>query len=310
MTEESHQIDPQTFFFGATCYSLVEANFAVVGIPWDISSSYRIGSAKAPTKIRAATTGDLYNPYTEKGLNIQDKWKIFDCGDIKISTNKESEVKEQVVKTIKPLSEKIKNFLFLGGDHLATYFSVCALTKLNAFSDKKIGILYLDSHPDLYNDYKGNPYSHACVLRRILDESPINPENIYQVGIRAATPDQLEFIDKAGISMVSTDEILKRGVKSVTDQVNKIFKDSVDLVYLSIDLDVLDPAFVPGVGNPEPGGISTSQLIQIIKNIDSLPIFSFDIVELNPTYDHNQITAFTAAKIIKETLGILKGGEN
>ena len=84
MTEESHQIDRQNFFFGAKCYSLVEANFAVVGIPWDISSSYRIGSAKAPAKIRAATTGELYNPYTEQGLNIQDKWKIFDCGNIKI----------------------------------------------------------------------------------------------------------------------------------------------------------------------------------------------------------------------------------
>ncbi|MHA1945519.1 MAG: agmatinase [Candidatus Hodarchaeales archaeon] len=306
MTEESYQIDPKTFFFGATCDSLVEANFAVVGIPWDISSSYRIGSAKAPAKIRAATTGELYNPYTEQGLNIQDKWKIFDCGDIKISTNKESEVKEQVVKTLEPLSGKIKNFLFLGGDHLATYFSVCALTKLNAFSDKKIGIIYLDSHPDLYNDYKGDPYSHACVLRRILDESPISPENICQVGIRAATPDQLEFIEKTGISMVSTDEILRKGIKSITGEITEMFKDSVDLVYLSIDLDVLDPAFVPGIGNPEPGGLSTAQLIQIVKNMNSLPAFSFDIVEYNPNYDNNQITAFTAAKIIKETLGILK----
>ncbi len=196
--------------------------------------------------------------------------------------------------------------LFLGGDHLTTYFSVCALTKLNAFSDKKIGILYLDSHPDLYNDYKGDPYSHACVLRRILDESLISPENICQVGIRAATPDQLEFIEKTGISMVSTDEILRKGIKSITGEITKMFKDSVDLVYLSIDLDVLDPAFVPGIGNPEPGGLSTAQLIQIIKNMNSLPVFSFDIVEYNPKYDNNQITAFTAAKIIKETLGILR----
>ena len=107
MTEESHQIDRQNSFFGATCSELVHANLAVVGIPWDISSSYRIGSAEAPTKIRAATTGELYNPYTEEGLNIQDKWKIFDCGDIKKTTNKKSGVKLQVVKTIKPLSVRL-----------------------------------------------------------------------------------------------------------------------------------------------------------------------------------------------------------
>ncbi len=303
--ELQHTSEPNTFF-GATCDNLAAANLAVVGIPWDISSSYRLGSAKAPAKIRAATTGDLYNPYTEQGINIQGKWKIFDCGDIKISTKIELEVKEQVLKTIQPLPGNIKNFLFLGGDHLSTYFSVCALTKLTAFSDKKIGIIYLDSHPDLYNDYKGNPYSHACVLRRILDESPINPDNIFQLGIRAATPDQLEFIENSGISMISTDVILRKGIKYVVNEVNENFKDSVDLVYLSIDLDVLDPAFVPGVGNPEPGGLSTAQLIQIIKNINTLPIFSFDIVELNPTYDSTQISAFTAAKIIKETLGILK----
>jgi agmatinase len=306
MTEKSHQIDRQNFFFGATCSSLVEANFAVVGIPWDISSSYRIGSAKAPPKIRVATTGELFNPYTERGLNIQDKWKIFDCGDINISTKNELEVKEQVLKTIQPLIGNIKNFLFLGGDHLSTYFSVCALTKLTAFSDKKIGIIYLDSHPDLYNDYEGNPYSHACVLRRILDESPIKPQNICQVGIRAATPNQLEFIEKSGISMFSTDEILRKGIKYVTGKIIDMFKDSVDLVYLSVDLDVLDPAFVPGIGNPEPGGLSTSQFVQIVKKLDSLPLFAFDIVEYNPTYDNNQITAFVAAKIIKETLGILK----
>jgi agmatinase len=305
MTEESQLIESQSPFFGATSYSLTDANLAVVGIPWDISSSYRLGSAKAPSKIRAATTGELYNPYTEKGLNIQHKWKIFDCGDVKISTKKESEVKELLFKTINPLSKEIKNFLFLGGDHLSTYFSVCALTKIKAFSDKKIGILYLDSHPDLYNDYKGNPYSHACVLRRIIEESPINPEDICQVGIRAATPEQIDYGEKNGISMITTEKILNNGIKSISNEVMESFDNSVDIIYLSIDLDVLDPAFVPGVGNPEPGGLSTAQLIQIIKNIQPLPIFSFDIVELNPTYDYDQIGAFAAAKIIKETLGIL-----
>ena len=285
---------------------MIDSNLAVIGIPWDISSSYRLGCEKAPALIRAATTDKLYNSYTEQGIDIQDKWKIFDCGDVKFSTKTEAEVKELVLKTIEPLSKEIDNYLFLGGDHLTTFFSVCALTKLHAFSGKKMGILYLDAHPDLYNDYKGNPYSHACVLRRILDESSISPENICQIGIRAATPEQIEFIEKTGISMISTNEILKKGTKWVKTELNELFQDTVDLIYLSIDLDILDPAFAPGVGNPEPGGLSTFQLIQVVKNMNSLPLFAFDIVEYNPNYDNNQITAFASAKIIRETLGILK----
>ncbi|GAG88629.1 unnamed protein product, partial [marine sediment metagenome] len=204
----------------------------------------------------------MYNPYTEKGINIIDKWKIYDCGDISITTKTEKTVKEHLFKTLEPLSRNLKNFLFLGGDHLSTYFSVCALTKIKAFSGKKIGILYLDSHPDLYPDYEGNPYSHACVLRRIIDESLIKPEDITQVGIRAATPEQLEYSEETGITVISTEKILNNGVKTISREIIESFGDSIDLIYLSFDLDVMDPAFVPGVGNPEPGGISSAQLIQ------------------------------------------------
>ncbi|MHA2303959.1 MAG: arginase family protein [Candidatus Hodarchaeales archaeon] len=193
------------------------------------------------------------------------------------------------------------NFLFLGGDHLVTYFSVCSLAKSGFYNNKNIGIIYLDAHPDLYDNFEGDPYSHACVLRRIIDDTNISPSNIVQVGIRASTPKQVKFANQNDISMISRKEFHRKGPERIAQTINQSFNDNIDLVYLSIDMDVLDPGIVPGLGNPEPGGLLTSEVVDFIHTL-SVPLHSFDIVEYCPKYDHSQITAFAAAKLIKETL--------
>lgn len=298
---------PELPFFSTTTELLANANLATVGIPWDASSSYRHGAAKGPAIIRQATSGLLYNSYTENNVNIREKWQIFDAGDVEISTTDPLETRNAVSAAVKDICHNgpSNRFLFLGGDHLATYFSLYALQKVGVLNGKAVGIIYLDAHPDLYASYKEDPYSHACILRRILDETEIDPHNIMQVGIRAATPEQLEFIHQTGITSISRKAFQEMSPGEASKKAHQVLKGT-DLIYISIDLDVLDPAFAPGVGNPEPGGLMTSEVVSFIQGLAGLPIFAFDIVELCPEYDLSMTTAFTAAKLIKETLGIVE----
>ncbi|MFX0126162.1 MAG: agmatinase [Candidatus Hodarchaeota archaeon] len=298
--------DMKSSFFEATIDDLDEANLIVLGIPWDDSSSFRKSPAIAPKIIRLATSGELYNPFTEKNVNIKEKWLIFDAGDVEISSNDVVNSRKEVLTTLTRICNAKKNprFLFLGGDHLITYFSFYSLSEIGFFLGEKSGIIYLDAHPDLYYQYKGNLYSHACVLRRIIDQTKIDPKNIIQIGIRASTKEQREFTINSGIKTIYKNEFLEKKPEIIASLIQERFIE-VDRVYLSIDLDILDPAFAPGLGNPEPGGLTTRELVSLIQELSNVPICAFDVVEFSPTYDQSNITAFAAAKVIKETLGIL-----
>ncbi|MFX0065291.1 MAG: agmatinase [Candidatus Hermodarchaeota archaeon] len=289
-------------FFNATTNNIEVANLCVLGLPWDASSSYRKGAHNAPTQIREATSGELYNSIPETGINIVDTWRIYDCGNVDIYSKTVTEAREEVYKSLKRVFRSFRRFLFLGGDHLATYFTFHSLTKLNG---KNTGIIYLDAHPDLYDEYEGNKYSHACVLRRIIDDTKINPENIIQVGIRAPTPAQSEYAEKVDIKIISTKEFQANGALKTAKIVRNYLSNNLDEVYLSIDLDVLDPAYVPGIGNPQPGGLSTRAVIDFIHGLQGIKLIAADFVELCPVYDYAGISAFAAAKLIQETLGIM-----
>ena len=294
-------------FFCTTVDNTELANLVVIGVPWDASSSYRKGCSKAPEKIRQATSGELYNYFTEKNVNLKDKWQIFDAGDVEITTDDASTTRKEVFNSLKQVYNvrKPPRFLFLGGDHLTTYFCFHSCSELGIFENDKTGILYLDAHPDLYYHYKGNIYSHACVLRRILDQTKINPSNIIQIGIRASTEEQRAFAKNADIKTISTNELQREGTAATARIIKEKFSQVVDQIYLSVDLDVLEPGYAPGLGNPEPAGLTTRDVVNLIQELAGLSILAFDIVEYCPDYDQSDITAFAAAKLIKEILGIM-----
>lgn len=293
----------EDLFFGSMTKNLEIANLGILGIPWHESSSFRKCSAQAPDKIRLATSNKLYNSFTESLVDIRDKWHVFDTGNVTINSNSAEKTYNSVLRTVKGLSAQNSNlrYLFLGGDHLITYFSLRALKEVFC---EPIGILYLDAHPDLYQEYNRNPYSHACVLQRLIDETDIPPNKIVQIGIRASTPDQQTFCESNNITSLSATNYITNRNQFSKEYFKQTFND-VKSVYLSIDLDVLDPAFAPGVGNPEPGGLSTRDLVSLINQFQGLPLIGFDIVEYCPVYDYSNITAFAAAKCIKEVLGIM-----
>ena len=223
-------------------------------------------------------------------------------GDLEVSNKTIEQVYNDLLRVIEKNYRDDKFFLFMGGDHIITYLCVKAMKRTIG---GEWGLLYFDSHPDLYKEYDGDPYSHACVVRRIVEEKLVSPENIIEVGIRAPTREQIDFAKKHDIKIISTHDLYSLNVKDTLRLLIEELNSRVEKAYLSIDLDVLDPSYAPGVGNPEPGGISTRQLIDIFHEISSLNIACFDIVELCPKYDPSGISGFVAAKIVREILGIV-----
>ncbi|MHA1124055.1 MAG: agmatinase [Candidatus Heimdallarchaeota archaeon] len=299
MSQDVNIVKP---FFNLTTESINYANLCVLGIPWDFSSTYRKGSHQSPIILRSATSGALYNTYAETGVNLKEKWQIFDIGDANITNNKPVADRNKIFEYISKYNQYSMKFLFLGGDHLSTYFSFWSLKQ---FEEKKIGLIYLDAHPDLYENYEGNKYSHACVVRRIIEDTHMDPESIVQVGIRASTPEQDQYASSKGIKTITTKEFQANTANGSAELVKSYLPKNLDAIYLSVDLDVLDPAYAPGVGNPQPGGLSTREVIDFIHGLQGLKISAFDITELCPSIDYSGITAFAGAKIIQETLGTI-----
>ncbi len=298
----SQKSDIKEPFFNSVTESINFANLGVLGLPWDASSSFRKGAAEGPKHIRHATSGQLYNSFAETGRNLKDSWQIFDLGDALIESLDAEGAKNLVLSTLHRYHRNVMRFFFLGGDHLSTYFAFTALKKLQ---DLRMGLIYIDAHPDLYEQYEGNRYSHACVVKRIIDETNIEPETIIQVGIRSPTPEQVDYANSVGIKTITTKDIAQNGPQTAAETVKSFIPKYLDGVYLSIDLDVLDPAYAPGVGNPEPAGLTTRELIEFLHGLQGIKIHSFDIVELCPKFDPSGISALAAAKLIKEILGIM-----
>lgn len=261
-------------------------NLYILGIPWDNSSSYRRGCARGPRAIREATSEKLYNGFNESLVNLTEYWGYKDLGDVKAESF--GELVEKVYELIKSHYTG-ELFIFLGGDHSITYATFRALKKV---SQEEFGLIYFDAHPDLYPEYEGDRYSHACTVRRLVEEGFVKGRNVVQIGIRAPTKEQIEFAEEHGIKIILASEIYH------CQKVDVPFERA----YFSFDMDVLDPAFAPGVGNPEPGGLTTRELVEVIKSLKT-EVVAFDVVELNPSYDYKGITAFAAAKIIREILG-------
>ena len=287
-----------SLFFGAETKNKSKANAYVLGLCWDKSSSFRSGSAKAPKIIRDYTSSKLYNSYTEDNVNLKDFWKIYDLGDVNPTSI--TDAFHMVKETVSKIANS-KLYIFLGGDHSITYATFKALKEAFKCS---WGLIYFDSHPDLYEIYEGDQYSHACTVRRIIDDAVVNPKHIIQIGIRAPTAEQLDYAKNNGIRIVSTSDIYKKTAKEISSVINETL-GKVDNVYVSFDVDVLDPAFAPGVGNPEGGGVTLRNLIDIIHNLKEINIRALDVVEANPDYDCAGITFCSTSKFIRESLGVI-----
>ena len=252
----------------------------VIGIPFDAGSSFMQGSALAPAQIRKIWNAGATNLFSESGVDLSGHPEFMDLGDLKIDAGPDTI--DQIQATIAELLDRGVRLICLGGDHAITY----PVLKSYRTRYRELEILHLDAHPDLYESYGGSRTSHACPFARIMEEKLAS--RLVQVGIRTLNAHQKEQADRFGVEII--------------DMQNFLDWQTVDLkgpLYLSIDLDVLDPAFAPGVSHHEPGGMSTRQLIELIQGL-KVPLAGADIVEFNPRRDPSEITAMVAVKILKE----------
>ncbi|MFQ5721755.1 MAG: agmatinase [Candidatus Aminicenantales bacterium] len=270
--------------FGDAIKESRDFDVAILGIPFDAKSCYLRGAAKGPQAIRAASSGKAIDPWTELGVNLEDDLVMVDRGDLKMAENFIDNF-SLIEKEILFILDKGAVPIILGGDHSITY----PLVKAFRQKFKEIDILHFDAHPDLSDELYGDRFSHACPLARILEDGLC--QRVVQVGIRAATGEHWQQAQKYGVEMIEM----------------KTFKSSLALnfdhpLYISFDLDALDPAFAPGVAHHEPGGLTTRQVIGILHRLKA-EIVGMDVVELNPDRDPSGITAAAAVKIIKEVAG-------
>lgn len=251
---------------------------AIQGFQWDAKSSFQKGPAKAPSLIRKALYSDSMNLYSEAGFSIEND-SITDNGDFEISEYFDI---ENITREHLKSSDKI---LSLGGDHSVTF------PIIKAYHDKypKLDILHIDAHADLYHEYEGDSFSHACPFARIMENG--FAVKLVQVGIRTLNPHQAEQARKYKVQIQEMRHLDKMSIPE--------FKNPL---YISLDMDGFDPAYAPGVSHHEPGGLTSRQVINIIQNIDT-EVVGADIVEYNPDRDFKDMTAYLAAKMMKELLG-------
>lgn len=276
--------------FGGFDEPYERAQIVFMGVPLDVTSSYRTGMRFAPAKIREASM-NLETYLMSAELDVFERLGIADVGDLVLVYKDMNATGERIERAVRKLREDGKIPALLGGEHTLTYFSS------RVFEDAFL--VQLDAHRDLRDEYLDDKLCHATVMRRVLDKMP--SERFLQVGIRSCSKEEAEFARSAGLQAYTTEQVLE-GPQRVISEIRKRVGDA--RVYLSIDLDVLDPAFAPGVSTPEPGGLSTLDVVKLLREFGKLNICGFDVVELAAPHDHGE-TAFAAAKIIYELLAAI-----
>lgn len=270
--------------FGGAVRESKVFDFALLGIPFDGKSSFRTGPAKGPQAIRAASTDEAINAWTELGIDLEEDAAMVDLGDINIS-GPYADVLVRIENKVTEILAKEAVPLVLGGDHSITYPVVRAFAR----RFKPLDILHFDAHPDLYEELYGDRFSHACPFARILEEGLVS--NLVQVGIRAACGHHKRKAAQYGVRTIA--------MKDITDSLALEFHHPL---YISFDMDVLDPAFAPGVSHHEPGGLTTRQAIRILHALKA-EVVGLDVVEVNPDWDISGITAAAAVKVVMEVAG-------
>ncbi|CAN5807586.1 agmatinase [soil metagenome] len=253
---------------------------ALIGFRYDENSSFMKGAADAPPQIRAAFRSDASNFWSEAGVDLGAEGIFFDAGDVEPVPGTEMfSLIEDSVRTL--LTDNLAP-ICLGGDHSITYPIIRAVSK--KYPD--LSILHFDAHPDLYDELSGDRHSHASPFARIMEEGLAN--RLVQVGIRTINAHQREQAERFGVEVME--------MRHWRDDLTLDFDSPV---YISFDVDALDPAFAPGVSHREPGGLSTRQAIGLVQRLQA-KVVGADIVEFNPRMDPIQITAVVCAKLLKE----------
>ncbi len=293
-------VGPETFARLPRLDQVSRAAVAVLGIPFDSGVSYRPGARFGPQGIRAGSK--LLRPY-HPALDVQ-PWlthQVADAGDVACKPFNIVEAVDTVQSAATATLARADRLVSIGGDHTV------ALPLLRAMhaAHGPVALVHFDAHLDTWDTYFGAPVTHGTPFRRASEEGLFALDHAAHVGIRGPLYglDDLAEDQRLGFATVSTMDIARRGVEEAVDRVRERLGDRP--VYVSVDIDVLDPAHAPGTGTPEPGGLTTRELQMILRGLDGLRLVGGDVVEVSPAYDHAELTTIAAANVVYEMLALM-----
>jgi agmatinase len=290
---------PETFARLPRLDEVGRAAVAVLGVPFDSGVSYRPGARFGPSAIRAGSKLlRPYHPFLEvQPWNVQ---QVADAGDVAANPFSIVEAIDSIESAAREVLERADHVVAIGGDHTIAL----PLLRATAARHGPVALVHFDAHLDTWDTYFDAPYTHGTPFRRAVEEGVLALDASAHVGIRGPlyTPDDLVEDVGLGFATITTVDVAAQGVRAAVARIRERVGDRP--VYVSIDIDVLDPAHAPATGTPEPGGLTTRELQLILRGFEELPLVGADVVEVAPAYDHAELTALAAANIVYELLGL------
>ncbi len=280
---------------------LAEADLVVVGVPFDSAGTYRVGARFGPSGIRHESM--LLRPYhPELAVDVHEVLSLADAGDLPVTPGYLVESHAQIREGAARVLAAGVTPLFLGGDHSVS------LPLLRAVAERHgpVALLHLDAHCDLWDGYYGGKDTHGTPFRRALEEGLIDPARSVQVGLRGPVygPEDVSLPHHLGLEAISADVLHRRGVAATLERILARIGGPGPR-YLSFDIDALDPAYAPGTGTPEVGGLTTVQALQLLRGLAGLDFVGFDLVEVMPPYDVGALTQLLAANVAYEMIALV-----
>lgn len=281
-----------------------QADFTIIGIPFDGLASVRKGAAEAPARIRFWSRH--VTPFSENRTRM-DGLTVCDAGDIPIpeaARDPSTAFRTGFERVARKVASLPNIPILLGGDHSVTI--PIFQGQRQRFAGKRLGVLWVDAHPDLCDEFDGSRLSHACVLRRGLDFG-IEQQDVCLIGLRAWENQEIDLIENGHMHVYTAADVAELGMKSVAADVRKLLS-RCDAVHISLDIDCLDPSAAPGTGIPEFGGLTSREVLTLIQSMQGLPLAGLDVVEVAPPLDPSEATVFAALKIIMEFIAVVARG--
>lgn len=278
-----------------------EADVAILGVPYDSSTSYRGGTRFGPRAIREQSLL-LWGYNNAQGVAPFQSLKVVDVGDADLVPVSIIATHQHIQSAAAKVIEAGATLITLGGDHSITL----PLLREHARKHGPVAVIHFDAHPDTWDcEYPGHPYSHGTPFIRAIEENLIQTDAYVQIGIRGPTGGPQDYADalRLGARMITLDEFRTRTLAEVLKEVRGLVGNRP--VYVTLDIDCVDPAFAPGTGTPEVGGLTSYEILQLVRGLQGLKTVGFDLVEVAPPYDHAGITAILAANLVFEYLSLL-----
>lgn len=276
-------------------------DIAITGVPFDSGTSYRPGARFGPAAVREASR--LLRPgyHCELDVTPVEAVQIVDAGDIACTPYDIGRAVEQIEEQARPLLAADKKLISIGGDHTIALPLLRAVHRTHG----PVALLHFDAHLDTWDSYFDQPITHGTVLRRAFEEGLLVENRSMHVGIRGPVYDQDDFVrdHKFGFQIIRCSDLDQIGVPAAVERVKDRIGDTP--VYVSVDIDVLDPAFAPGTGTPESGGLDARELLGLLRGLGDLNIVAADVVEVAPAYDHADITSLAAATVVFDLLALM-----